>query len=105
MILRERANVFNDQTVESHLKHITNYYELDATSSGLQIISMLFRDTELATLCNLIGTENNDIYQVAADKFTADRYMLEQFIRLFTSKGKHCWYSRRCSNKKSLYDF
>src|SRR5205085_2089883 len=33
---------------------IKNYFELDATASGLQMTAMLFQDKKLAYICNLV---------------------------------------------------
>jgi hypothetical protein len=37
--------------------------EYDANNSGVQMISILFHDVDLATSCNLLGQEQNDVYQ------------------------------------------
>jgi hypothetical protein len=47
---------------------ITNYFELDATASGLQMTSMVLRDANLAEFCNLStktsNSTNHDIYMI-----------------------------------------
>jgi hypothetical protein len=43
-------------------KDPSSVVELDASQSGLQMISILYNDAELAYKCNLLGTKNNDVY-------------------------------------------
>jgi hypothetical protein len=45
-------------------KDIQNYFELDATASGLQMTAILFQNRDLAVLCNLANNTNikEDIY-------------------------------------------
>jgi DNA-dependent RNA polymerase len=64
--------------------NIQNYYEIDATCSGLQMVSLLVKSPELASLCNLIGNEKNDIYLLAVDKFKEQRILLDNLLRDFT---------------------
>lgn len=47
--------------------YIHRVYEKDATSSGLQIISILLRDLSLAKESNVVGNEVKDIYSDFAD--------------------------------------
>lgn len=51
---------------------ITNYFELDATASGLQMTSMVLRDANLADFCNLSPsgstTTSNDIYMIFSEQ-------------------------------------
>lgn len=44
-------------------------YELDATSSGIQLISILVKSNTLAQLSNIIGQEYQDIYKIFATDF------------------------------------
>lgn len=46
---------------------ISNYYELDASTSGLQMTSILLYDKNIGKKCNLLGTEKVDIYSLAAN--------------------------------------
>ena len=50
----------------------SNYYELDATASGLQMTAMLFKDRKLAEECNLVESANKsrqDIYKETSSFF------------------------------------
>lgn len=40
-----------------------NAYSYDATNSGYQILAILFKSKSLGRLCNLTGTDKQDIYQ------------------------------------------
>jgi hypothetical protein len=51
--------LYNSKYKEPNLSLI---YELDATSSGLQLIGMLMRDQDNCILSNVIGTKYVDIY-------------------------------------------
>ena len=52
--------------------------EYDANNSGIQMISILFHDVELATSCNLLGRENNDVYQKVNVMFLSQLRALQQ---------------------------
>ena len=47
---------------KEHDNTIFNYIQKDASSSGFQVMSAFFRDPKLATLSNLIGKEDYNIY-------------------------------------------
>jgi len=48
-----------------HNKHIINTVQVDASSSGTQMMSILLKNENLGKISNLIGTENYDIYEKA----------------------------------------
>lgn len=65
LLFYERERIKN-----MHPKHLINHYELDASSSGLQMMSGLFHSTNLAKMCNLISDEQTqDIYTVMTQLF------------------------------------
>lgn len=66
---------------------IANYYELDATASGLQMTAMVLRDANLGELCNLTFFEesknlNNDIYIIFSKASSFYLYKLFNTIPL-----------------------
>jgi hypothetical protein len=61
-------------------------YEKDATSSGLQIISMLIRDPKLAQLTNVTGSTYNDIYDNFILKIINDLNMRKTQVTKFLGK-------------------
>lgn len=46
-----------------HHKHLLNYYQKDASTSGYQIMTGVLKDVHMGKIANLIGNENYDIYQ------------------------------------------
>lgn len=71
-------------------------YEKDATSSGLQIISMLIRDPKLAQLTNVTGSSYNDIYDNLILKIIDDLNMRKVHVTRFLE---------HCLNIKSIQEF
>lgn len=58
LIVYERSRLIGENP-----KHLINHYELDASSSGLQMLSGLFRSIPLGKMCNLISDNTTtDIY-------------------------------------------
>jgi hypothetical protein len=81
MLLLERYNSDAD---------ILNYFELDATCSGLQMVSLLLNSNDLAKLSNLIGDVKSDVYNEALMGFTEQIESLNKVVdsyRPFVSKG------------------
>lgn len=66
-----------------NIQHFCNYYQKDASSSGLQMMSILYRNPELAKMSNLSGNDNYDIYSKATE------HVFEIFnkLRLFSNLG------------------
>lgn len=64
-------NVFEILSIIWHYKKPISSLSLsvgyDATTSGSQMISILFQDIKTAKISNLLGNEKTDIYQIAAD--------------------------------------
>lgn len=60
-----------------------NTYSYDATSSGYQMISLLFRDKKLGEICNIVGDKKRDIYKEANDNFHTHLAFLEKTISDF----------------------
>lgn len=71
-------------------------YEKDATSSGLQIISMLMRDPKLAQLTNVIGSSYNDIYDNLIFKIIDDLNARKAHVTRFLEY---------CLNIKTIKEF
>lgn len=61
--IKKKSKLFiNHSRIINYKKgNINDFYELDATSSGLQIISMLFDNVTLGELTNLEGSKITDI--------------------------------------------
>lgn len=68
--------------------HFANYVEKDATSSGLQMISILFQSPSIAQCANLIISPNNTSYDIYTDikdqchKFYKEILMLSEDVRM-----------------------
>lgn len=76
LLFYERERIKN-----KHPKHLINHYELDASSSGLQMLSGLFRSIPLAKMCNLIShKDTQDIYTEMTDSFKKMWHDLIQVI-------------------------
>ena len=83
--------------------HFQNVIEKDATSSGFQMMSILFKSEQLAKISNLYGDEIFDIYKKAADAvhknicllqtcstfsyafFKIDRYNFSPFYKIYNN--------------------
>lgn len=63
--------------------NIENYYEIDATCSGLQMVSILLNSKSLAQLCNLIGHDQIDVYMLATTKFQIELANMKTFMDKF----------------------
>ena len=61
-----------NNTYNGYLKYLSTYYELDASASGLQMLSILFNDELMARMSNLIGEEQQDIYTQACTHFKSN---------------------------------
>ena len=76
LLLYERERIKN-----KHPKHLINHYELDASSSGLQMISGLFCSINLAKMCNLIShEESQDIYSWMTEQLTATLSSVQRYF-------------------------
>jgi hypothetical protein len=71
---------------------ITNYltgnqqsivYELDATSSGIQLVGILTKSNQLAELSNVTGTEYQDIYRIFSTDFKVELEKACTFLKAF----------------------
>jgi hypothetical protein len=58
-------------------------YELDATSSGIQLVSLLIKSNQLAQLSNVIGTEYQDIYKIFSTDFKIELEKATLFLNSF----------------------
>jgi len=67
-----------------HDKNIFNYFQKDASSSGLQMLSILFRDPTLAEIANLKGKHNYDIYTKAANNCLDAYKKIKKFAEYHT---------------------
>src|ERR1700753_1318990 len=65
-----------------HDTNIFNYFQKDASSSGLQMLSILFRDPVLAEIANVKGNSNSDIYQRASENCCLTYNSFTQFVCL-----------------------
>lgn len=63
-----------------HNKNIVNYIQKDASSSGLQMMSIFFKNAELAKISNLSGIENYDIYEKAASHCLQIYNQMKEFV-------------------------
>ena len=61
-------------------------YEKDATSSGLQIISLLMHNEELANKTNIRGNKAYDIYKEILNIFLYKREKLKKIVKQFISE-------------------
>lgn len=66
--------------------YLHRIYQKDATSSGLQIISMLMRDTTLARNTNVSGTESKDIYGELLNIFNTRLHIQKESIDKFCNQ-------------------
>lgn len=63
---------------------IQNYFEMDATASGLQMTAMLFHHRKLAEICKLVDVQHNsknvkDIYESSAEYLKNQLDLLDAF--------------------------
>lgn len=61
-------------------------YELDATSSGIQLVGMLMKSKTLCTLSNVIGNKYTDIYSIFAKEFLQSIELGKEYINLLFSR-------------------
>jgi hypothetical protein len=61
-------------------------YELDATSSGIQLVSILVKSKQLAELSNIIGQEYQDIYKIFAIDFKSELKKATEFLNRFVKE-------------------
>jgi len=66
--------------------NLSNYYDIDANSSGIQMTSILFKDEALGKMCNLFGEDNCNLFMLAANTFKSDRKFLTRHINQFKEK-------------------
>ena len=60
--------------------YITDVLGLDASSSGLQMISIVFRLKDLAILSNITGNTKTDIYNIPAEILRKDLCVLQDLL-------------------------
>lgn len=65
--------------------YMSNHVDKDATSSGLQMMSIFFRSLSLAQISNLSGKSNYGIYQMATD-YCRNMYLLCEEVCLMVLK-------------------
>jgi len=66
---------------------IKNYFELDATASGLQMTAMLFQDKKLAYICNLVKNPiEEDIYHQCSSFLLNDIELFNTFETMYLNK-------------------
>jgi len=70
---------------QSNKPFISNYYELDASASGLQMTSILLNDTNIGKKCNLLGAEKVDIYSTAGNGFKKQVLALTKVVEALRS--------------------
>lgn len=63
--------------------HLAVRYGLDATCSGLQMLSILFRRKTLGVLCNLMGTEKQDIYSLSSAHLKAHLKDISLYFKFY----------------------
>lgn len=73
---------------------IQNYFEMDATASGLQMTAMLFHHRKLAEICKLVDVKNNsknvkDIYESSAEYLLNQLNLLDSFTYQIIKILKH----------------
>lgn len=61
-------------------------FQKDATSSGLQHISLVLQDHNIALHSNLLGNVHNDIYKMFSNKFSLDFDFILDFCNKFCIK-------------------
>jgi len=64
-----------------HEQDLSLIYELDATSSGLQIIAMMQKDEDICFLSNVIGTKYTDIYSMYISEFQVQIKRIDEYLR------------------------
>jgi hypothetical protein len=77
-----------------HISYLSNVTSFDITSSGLQMISILFNDPYLANHSNLLGSNNNDIYSFIAENVVSHlsnlllkaKLVISEIERIFSHK-------------------
>jgi hypothetical protein len=67
------------------IKYLDEYFELDARTSGLQMMSILLKSKRLSTLTNLIGNKINDIYSIANIEFITRLKLYPNILSSFKS--------------------
>jgi hypothetical protein len=105
-ILYERSRYRNQNP-----RRISNNFNLDASTSGLQMIGILFRNPEIAKVSNLVGEKKEDVYTQVAESCNNDLIAhlnkVEELVSLWNYDKKEFHKYFHLSNRKtiSLNDF
>lgn len=86
--IKNKNDIFNTYSYILHetknkCSHISNIYGFDATTNGLQLISILFRDAELGEISNLTGTAKFDLYSAGSELCNNHLNQLEDILNIF----------------------